>query len=212
MRAPPIIAGLAALMLAACTPIRDMLPPWAMVAPGPAGASGAHAEESLLALGARLLEEGHPAHAGRAFTRSLGIEGASAAAFTGAGIAAYRQGLLSEAIRHFEHARAIDPHYAAAHNNLGVVLYSLGCFRAAGQAFQMAAGLAEGSRGQIKQNLSVTEMALAGIDAADGSAESGGPALLAHEGSAGAGARISEIQRVGVAEYRLVLQPDAESG
>src|SRR5690625_3861274 len=113
-----------------------------------------------LALGMRLLEEGDNPHAERAFIRSLRVEGPSAAAFTGAGTAAARQGLLTRSIRHFEHARELDPQYAAAHNNLGAALYAQGNYRAAERAFRAARQAPEGDHIEVAKNLTMTEMVL----------------------------------------------------
>ena len=67
--------------------------------------------ESYLALGRRLLVAREPDLARRAFMASIYHDGISAAALTGAGIAAQQQGLLHEARRQLERAVELNPEY-----------------------------------------------------------------------------------------------------
>lgn len=197
------------LALSGCSLVTETLPPgWtadytkaesAHPAPGP-----------WLALGMRFLDEGDDLHAERAFIRSLRVEGPSAAAFTGAGIAASRQGLLTRAIRHFAHARELDPHYAAAHNNLGAALYAQGDYRGAERAFRAAYRVAEGEHVEIAKNLALSEMALLEIGAEPEAATTMLTAF-AEDDAQPVKAGIGKLQRIGRSGYRLSLGPDAES-
>ncbi|HLS19422.1 MAG TPA: tetratricopeptide repeat protein [Paracoccaceae bacterium] len=198
------------LALSACSLVTEALPTgWtadhtkvenAHPAPGP-----------WLALGLRLLDEGDDLHAERAFIRSLRVEGPSAAAFTGAGIAASRQGLLTRAIRHFEHARELDPHYAAAHNNLGAALYAQGDYRGAERAFRAAYRAADSDRVEITKNLAMSEMALREIGAEPEAAATMLTALAENEDAQPVNTGIGTLQRIGRSGYRLSPGPDGES-
>ncbi|MFQ5565831.1 MAG: hypothetical protein ACE5EU_05655, partial [Paracoccaceae bacterium] len=91
---------------------------------------------SYLSLGKRMLAAREPDLAMKAFLTSMSVEGVSAEAMTGAGIAAQRQGLLTSARRYFEQARTLAPDSIVAHNNLGVVLYMLKEYYPARNAFR----------------------------------------------------------------------------
>ena len=95
-------------------------------------------------LGMQLLADDRPEQAHDAFIRSLRVEGVTAAALTGAGVAAERQGMLTEAQRLFGQASLRAPGSAMVQNNLGAVLYQLGEFYAARRAFQAALALSHG--------------------------------------------------------------------
>ncbi|HET7410247.1 MAG TPA: tetratricopeptide repeat protein [Paracoccaceae bacterium] len=154
------------------------------------------AAESWLALGTGLLAAGQPDRAEDAFIRSLRVEGVTAAAFTGAGVAAHRQGLLTEATRYFERAKEIDPGSVAAHNNLGAALYGLGRLRAARHAFRTAFDLSGGTSGKAAQNLGMAELAIARAGAS-GPPQAAGPRKSPPR----------KLQRVGSAAYKLVVTP-----
>ncbi|MEL6997699.1 MAG: tetratricopeptide repeat protein [Pseudomonadota bacterium] len=96
-----------------------------------------------------------------AFIRSIRVEGASAAALTGAGLAAEKQGLLNEAQRFFERARLLAPDSVLAHNNLGAVHYRLGEYHAARRAFRTAFALSSGANQVAAKNLTMSELAIA---------------------------------------------------
>jgi tetratricopeptide (TPR) repeat protein len=116
---------------------------------------------SYLDLGRDLLRQNRIDLARDAFIRSLRVEGVTAAALTGAGIAAERQGLLSEARSFFEKARAEVPDSVLAHNNLGAVHFRLGEYHAAKRAFQAAFALSSGKNDIAAQNLGLAELAIA---------------------------------------------------
>ncbi len=116
---------------------------------------------TYLDLGRDLLRQNRIDLARDAFIRSLRVEGVTAAALTGAGIAAERQGLLSEAQSFFEKARAEVPDSVLAHNNLGAVHFRLGEYHAAKRAFQAAFALSSGKNGIAAQNLGLAELAIA---------------------------------------------------
>lgn len=215
---PSLAAGLALLALSGCGLAEISAPdawPGAWIEGDSEGRAAEAApeqrSETWLALGMRLLEEGDDQNAGRAFIRSLRVEGPSAAAFTGAGIAASHQGLLSQAIRHFKHASEIDPHFAAAHNNLGVALHAQGKFRAAERAFRAAYRLADGDRAEIAKNLAMTEMALAEIGAEPEATTNILTALAVDDDNRLTKAGIGKVQRVGLSAYRLGLGPESDS-
>lgn len=120
--------------------------------------------QSYLALGKRFLASNQPALAMKAFAASMSAEGRSAAAVTGAGIAAERQGMLTEARRHFERARELAPESAVVHNNLGVVLYKLGDYHGARSAFRAALERSGGESRPARENLEQTEAAIARLE------------------------------------------------
>lgn len=126
---------------------------------------GPAAGESYLALGNRLLSANEPALALKAFTRSISVEGLSAEALTGAGIAARQQGMLGAARRHFQHARDLAPDSAIAHNNLGVALFALKDYDGARAAFRSAVKLAGDEKNEAaRRNLERAEAALAALE------------------------------------------------
>ena len=150
----------AALFSGACaTPGPEAaLEPGPRIEPGP--------RQSYLALGARLLAANEPELALRAFTTSLSVEGLSAEALTGAGIAAQRQGMLGAARRHLEHARTLAPRSVAAHQNLGMVLLMLKDYHGARTAFRSALILSGDEANETaRQNLERAEIAIAAIEA-----------------------------------------------
>lgn len=115
---------------------------------------------TYLDLGRQYLQAGEIDQAKRAFVRSIRVEGITAPALTGAGIAAEKQGLLTEARRFFERARLKAPSSVVAHNNLGAVLYRMGAYHEAKQAFQAAFALSSGSNRVATHNLALSELAI----------------------------------------------------
>ena len=115
---------------------------------------------TYLDLGRDLLRQNRIDLARDAFIRSLRVEGVTATALTGAGIAAERQGLLSEAQSFFEKARAEVPDSVLAHNNLGAVHFRLGEYHAARRAFQAAFALSSGKNDIAARNLGLAELAI----------------------------------------------------
>lgn len=190
MRALSIFPGLLALglALAGCAPGTQQ----PSVELPPATPLPEHAE-SWFDLGTELLAAGESAQAEDAFIRSLRVEGATAAAFTGAGVAAQRQGLLTGAKRYFERAKEIEPTSIAAHNNLGAALFGLGELHAARHAFHIAFALSSGASQQAAQNLEMTELAIARAEA-----------RIAEEPVA---LHTQNVQRSGSTTYKLIATP-----
>ncbi len=151
---------------------------------------------SYLALGKQYLAVGDSDQAKAAFIRSLRIEGVTAQALTGAGLAAEQQGLLKEARTLFERARLEAPDSVMAHNNLGAVLFRLGEYHAAKQAFQAAFALSSGQNRVAAHNLGLSELAIRRADA-----DLVPFASLPHA-----------VQRVGSGEYTLLDRAPATDG
>lgn len=150
-------------LLSGCLPefspgIEVKLPP-AETLPEPDG--------TYLDLGRQLLSEGQPELAEDAFIRSIRVEGLTAAALNGAGVAAERMGLMREAKRHFEGAIRLEPNSIIGHNNLGAVLYRLREYEAARRSFQTAFLLSSGTNLVARQNLGLTELAIARKEATE---------------------------------------------
>ena len=118
------------------------------------------AEGTYLNMGRNLLASNQVELAHDAFIRSIQIEGPTAAALTGAGLAAERQGLLRDARRFFERARLLDPNSVMVHNNLGATLYRLGEYHEARQAFQAAFALSSCRSQVAEHNLGLSELAI----------------------------------------------------
>ena len=115
---------------------------------------------TYLDLGRAYLQAGDTRLAKAAFIRSIRVEGVSAAALTGAGIAAERQGLLTEARRFFELALKRAPSSEIAHNNLGTVQYRLGDYLGAKRSFETAFAISSGTNRVAAHNLGLAELAL----------------------------------------------------
>ncbi len=141
-----------------------------------------------LDLGRGYLQVGESRLAKAAFIRSIRLEGLSAAALTGAGIAAERQGLLHEARRYFERALQQAPSSEIAHNNLGAVQYRLGDYLSAKRSFQAAFAISSGTNKVASHNLGLVELAI------QKNAETEIP--LVHNPL--------PLQREGTSEYRLL--------
>ncbi|MEO0822876.1 MAG: tetratricopeptide repeat protein [Pseudomonadota bacterium] len=145
-------------------------------------------QESWLNLGLRLLNASDPAQAEIAFQRSLLVEGVSARALTGAGIAAAGQGHMAKAEAYLTRARLIAPQDVDVNNALGLVLYSRGNYSAAQEAFQTAFVVSSGSSDVAKLNLDRSE------------------SILFDRGLLGGGrdeAMTFDVVRLGRSEYRL---------
>lgn len=149
------------LLLAACAATTGPLG----TAQSPAERAVGREGDTWLTIGKRLLRAGESELARSAFERSLLIDGVSAEAMTGAGIAAENQGLITMAARYFERARELAPDSVVAHNNLGVVRYRLKEYYRARQAFQAAFALSDGRNGLALRNLRLSEQAIAEIEA-----------------------------------------------
>jgi Tfp pilus assembly protein PilF len=128
------------------------------------GASAKAEPVSNLSRGKFMLTAGEPELAMKEFLISMSVDGISAEAMTGAGIAAQQQGLLTSAQDYFERARALDPKSVAAHNNLGVVLYMRKEYYPAQEAFQTAFALSSGTSGTAERNLNRVEATIAQIE------------------------------------------------
>jgi len=164
-------------------------------ATGPArpAAVAATPDRTYLKLGAALLAADEPRQAYDAFMASIRVEGLSAEALIGAGIASERQGLLTAARRHFEKALELDAESLAANNNLGVVLLRLKEYYLARDAFRVAFALSSGRSEIAERNLARAEMAVALIE----EAEKADPAVS------------HRVVRLGTSEFRIT--PLAES-
>ena len=145
--------------------------------------------DTYLIIGKRLIDAGEYDLAIDAFERSILIEGVSAAAMTGAGIAAEKRGLISMASRYFERARELAPESELANNNLGVVLYRLREYYRARQAFQAAFALSDGRNELALRNLRLTERIIKDIEAGRRYVD---PALN------------MEVRRLGSSEFELI--------
>ena len=158
MRVASMVAGLALLGTSACqldaqNPLAQLTPPRELPPPDLRG--------TYLNLGRSLLASNQPDLAHDAFIRSIRVEGLTAAALTGAGLASERQGLLREAKRYFLRAKTLSPESVLAHNNLGVVLYRLGEYHEAKQAFRAAFALSSGTNSVAQHNLGLADFAIA---------------------------------------------------
>ena len=131
----------------------------------------------------------------KAFLTSMNVEGISAEAMTGAGIAAQQQGLLTSARRYFEQARRLAPDSATAHNNLGVVLYMLKEYYPARDAFRTAYALSVGRSEMAERNLNRAEAAIARTK----EIQKTNPAIS------------HEVIRLGSSEFRLIESASPEA-
>ncbi len=159
----------------------EFLPP-SLTAALPPAEQLPETQDTYLDLGRRLLEQGEVDLAHHAFIRSIRVEGVTAEALSGAGVAMERKGLLTEARRYFEHAVRVAPRSPIAHNNLGAVEYRIGAYHEARQAFLVALRLSGGENAVAQQNLRLTEHALR-LAEADGLALGPNPVPLQRVGS-----------------------------
>lgn len=160
-------------------------------APTPQAPAGA----SQFDYGSALLARGDWTGADRAFRRSLAVEGISAAALSGVGVASEKRGLLTEAERFFRMAVEAAPESVIAHNNLGAVHYRLGNLEAARQSFRTAFALSSGTSEVAGHNLGLTERALAARAETE---------VAVVENPHG-------LQRLGSGEYRIETPPPSSS-
>jgi Tfp pilus assembly protein PilF len=164
----------------------------------PASASAGEAPAgSYLSLGKHMLAAREPDLAMKAFLTSMSVDGVSAEAMTGAGIAAQQQGLLTSARRYFEQARRLAPDSVTANNNLGVVLYKLKEYYPARNAFRQALALSGGKSEMAERNLNRAEATIAQME----EAAKTDPAIS------------HDVIRLGSSEFRLMeaASPDAEA-
>lgn len=159
-------------------PLAELEPPPALPQP----------KTSWSDLGRQLLADDRPDQAHDAFIRSLRVEGVTAATLTGAGVAAERQGMLTEAWRYFDQARLRAPGSVTVQNNLGAVLYRLGELHEARDAFRAALALSSGTSEVAARNLSISEAAIRRTAVGKGPP----PAQNPHQ-----------LERLGPARYRL---------
>ena len=143
---------------------------------------------TYLAVGNRLLAAQEPALAMKAYLASIGVEGMSFAAFTGAGVAAYRQGLLTQSQRYFERASRLAPDSVVGPNNLGVVLFKLKEYYPASNSFRAAVALSSGESETALGNLNRVEAVIAVIE----------------EGPDPNPALSHEVVRLGSSEFQLI--------
>ena len=146
---------LAATALAACAAQDRPAEPQQTAAPG-----------AYLVHGKRLLAINEPEAAFDAFMASIRVDGVSAEALVGAGIAAQKQGLLTASRRYLEQAARIDPASVAAHNDLGVVLFLLKEYYPARDAFRVAFALSSGTSEIAERNLNRADAVVAEIEQA----------------------------------------------
>lgn len=152
--------------------------------------------ETYLSLGHRLLAAREPDLAMKAFLTSMNVEGISASAVTGAGIAFEQQGLLSGARRYFEQAVQLAPNSVIAHNNLGVALYRLREYYPARDEFRSAFALSSGTSETAVRNLNRTEAMIAVLETSEDAEQP-----ISHE-----------VVNLGGGEFRLVeiAPPEAD--
>lgn len=142
----------ATLVLGACAQPRplaalDGAPP--DLARPPAGVKAAD-------YGARLLRDGEPELALKAFRLSLIEEGANAVAFAGLGAANRELGRVKQARKILERAVELWPDDPVLRNNLGVALYDLGDYAGARRQFETAFALTSGGDETIDNNIGIT--------------------------------------------------------
>ena len=182
------------LLTSACALLEGM--PEAAGAGATVRAEPAEQTDAYLSLGKRMLAAREPDLAMKAFLTSLGVEGISAEAMTGAGIAAQRLGLLTSARRYFEQARRLAPDSVIAHNNLGVVLYKLKEYYPARNAFRRAYALSNGKSEIAERNLNRSEATIARLE----EVPKKDPAIT------------HDVIRLGTSEFRLIeaASPEAD--
>ena len=183
----PAVLIISGLLAGACTQ-REGATAGATMREVPAG--------SYLALGKRMLAAREPDLALDAFLISMSVDGISAEAMTGAGIASQRQGLLTSAQRYFEQARELAPESIIAHNNLGVVLYMLKEYYPARNSFRRAFALSDGKSEMVERNLQRVEETIALIEEVPAT----NPAIS------------HDVIRLGTSEFRLIetVSPEAD--
>ncbi len=150
-------------LLAACTERQPTL--GELLAPhAPTPVPDAKPGVSYLVIGKRLLDAGQHETALKAFLRSARIEGVTAAAMNGAGVAAENLGRTTEAREYFRRAVELDPNSILARNNYGVALYKSGDYHMARSAFEAAFALSNGQNAVAARNLGLVEHKIAEIE------------------------------------------------
>jgi Flp pilus assembly protein TadD len=182
------------LLVGACTQPEGL--PEGATAGATVRAAPAGQANSYLYIGKRMLVAREPNLAMKAFLTSMSVEGISAEAMTGAGIAAQQLGLLTSARRYFEQARGLAPDSMTAHNNLGVVLYMMKEYYPARDAFRRAFALSGGKSEMAERNLNRVEATIAQMEEVPKT----DPAIS------------HEVIRLGTSEFRLIetASPEAE--
>jgi Flp pilus assembly protein TadD len=145
-------------------------------------------EITYLTLGKQMLAAREPDLALKAFLTSMVVEGPSAEAMTGAGIATQHQGLLTSALRYFEMARDLAPNSETVYNNLGVVFYKLKEYYPARNAFRRAYALSGGKSEMAERNLNRVESTIAQMELVSET-----DLVFSHD-----------VIRLGTSEFRLV--------
>ncbi len=106
--------------------------------------------------GARLLRDGEPELALKAFRLSLIEDGNSAVAYAGLGAANRELGRVKQARKILERAVELWPEDPVLRNNLGVALYDLGDYAGARRQFETAFALTSGGDRTIDNNIGIT--------------------------------------------------------
>lgn len=164
-RVPLAALAVVAALASACT-TRPLTVAELLEGHAPPPVPEAPAGVTYLEIGRRLLQADEYETALKAFLRSVRIEGMSAGAMTGAGVAAEQLGRVREARNYFEVAVHLDPNSILARNNYGVALYKLGDYHTARAAFEAAFALSDGSNAVAAQNLALVNHKIALLDGA----------------------------------------------
>lgn len=121
---------------------------------------------TYIQVGQNLLAAREPDLAYDAFLTSIRVDGISAPALVGAGIAQEQLGLLTTAKRYMQQAVETDPNSIPAYNNLGVVLFKLNEYYPARDAFRTAYALSSGRSEIAERNLNRVQAIIVEIEAA----------------------------------------------
>jgi Flp pilus assembly protein TadD len=148
----------AALSLAAALALGGCAQPGPLAEVGGARPDLARPPEGVKAAdyGARLLRDGEPELALKAFRLSLIEDGSSAVAFAGLGAANRELGRVKQARKILERAVELWPDDPVLRNNLGVALYDLGDYAGARRQFETAFALTSGGVDTIDNNIGIT--------------------------------------------------------
>ncbi len=111
---------------------------------------------SAAQFGARLLSEGEPELALKAFRLALIEEGASAMTLAGMGAANRELGRIKQARKILLRGVEMYPDDPVLRNNLGVALYDLGDYAGAERQFETAFALTSGGVQDIEHNIGIT--------------------------------------------------------
>jgi len=195
MRGAGPLPRLTVILLATALALPGCTEPMAQAASEPGTQAQQAPRGAYIALGKRLLAADEPELAYKAFLTSIRLQGLSAEALTGAGIASEKQGLLTSARRHFEQALKVDPESLTANNNLGVVLFRLREYYPARDAFRAAYALSSGRSEIAERNLNRAEAVVAQIE----QAEQPDPAVS------------HRVVRLGTSEFRITPSVDTQA-